>query len=78
MRQIQQRQHVEGESGDLDVVAGVARGGAACVQVFMFRGGRLLGNKAFFPRLPKDEDAGAVLGAFLAQYYLDQEIPPNC
>jgi excinuclease ABC subunit C len=75
LRQIQQRQHVEGESGDLDVVAAIARGGAACVQVFMFRGGRLLGNKAFFPRLPEDEDAGAVLGAFLAQYYLDREIP---
>jgi excinuclease ABC subunit C len=75
LRHIQQRQHVEGESGDLDVLAGVARGGAACVQVFLFRGGQLLGNKAFFPRLPEDEDAGAVLGAFLAQYYLDREIP---
>jgi excinuclease ABC subunit C len=75
LRQIQQRQHVEGESGDLDVVAVVARGGSACVQVFVFRGGRLLGNKAFFPRLPEDEDPGAVLGAFLAQYYLDREIP---
>ncbi len=75
LRQIQQRQHVEGESGDLDVVAGAARGGVACVQVFVFRGGRLLGNKAFFPRLPEDEDVGAVLGAFLAQYYLDREIP---
>ena len=75
LRQIQQRQHVEGESGDLDVVAAVARGGAACVQVFVFRGGRLLGNKAFFPRLPEDEEAGTVLGAFLAQYYLDREIP---
>ena len=75
LRQIQQRQHVEGESGDLDVVAAIARGGAACVQVFVFRGGRLLGNKAFFPRLPEDEDEDAVLGAFLAQYYLDREIP---
>lgn len=75
LRQIQQRQHVEGESGDLDGVACVAQGGAACVQVFMFRGGRLLGNKAFFPRLPEEADAGAVLSAFLAQYYLDKEIP---
>ena len=75
LRQIQQRQHVEGESGDLDVLAATARGGSACVQVFVFRGGRLLGNRAFFPRLPEEEDAGAVLGAFLAQYYLDREIP---
>jgi excinuclease ABC subunit C len=75
LRQIQQRQHVEGESGDLDVVACAARGGEACVQVFMFRDGRLLGNKAFFPRLPENEDAGAVLGAFLAQYYFGKFVP---
>ena len=77
LRQVQQRQHVEGESGDLDVVAGAVRCGVACVQVFMFRGGRLLGNKAFFPHLPEEEEAGAVLGAFLAQYYLDKTIPTD-
>ena len=51
------------------------QGGSACVQVFMFRGGRLLGNQGFFPRLPEAADASAVLGAFLAQYYLDKEMP---
>lgn len=75
LRQIQERQHVEGESGDLDVLACAVQGGTACVQVFVFRGGRLLGNKAFFPRLPEEEDAPAVLSAFLAQYYLDKAIP---
>ena len=75
LRQIQQRQHVEGENGDLDVVACAVRGGVACVQVFVFRGGRLLGNKAFFPRLPEDEDAATVQDAFLAQYYLDKDVP---
>lgn len=75
LRQIQQRQHVEGENGDLDGVACAVQGGSACVQVFMFRGGRLLGNQGFFPRLPESADASAVLGAFLAQYYLDKEVP---
>ncbi len=75
LRQVQQRQHVEGESGDLDVVACAARGEVACVQVFVFRDGRLLGNQALFPRLPEAEDASAVLGAFLAQYYLDRFVP---
>lgn len=75
LRQIQQRQHVEGESGDLDVVACAVRGGAACVQVFVFRDGRLLGNRAFFPYLPETAEPGAVLGAFLAQYYLDKFVP---
>jgi excinuclease ABC subunit C len=45
------------------------------VQVFVFRDGRLLDNKAFFPRLPENEEAGAVLGAFLAQYYFDKFVP---
>jgi excinuclease ABC subunit C len=75
LRQIQQRQHVEGERGDLDVIACATQGGQACVQVLVFREGRLLGNRAFFPRLPEHEEAGAVLGAFLAQYYLDKAIP---
>lgn len=75
LRQIQQRQHVEGENGDVDVIAGVVRGGVACVQVFVFRGGRLLGNRAFFPRLPDEQEVAAVQAAFLAQHYLDKEIP---
>lgn len=75
LRQVQQRQHVEGERGDLDVVACAVRGGVACVQVFVFRAGRLLGNQAFFPHLPDDEEPAAVLGAFLAQYYLDKIVP---
>ena len=75
LRQIQHRQFVEGESGDWDAVAVATDGGIACVQVFVFRGGRLLGNKAFFPQLPQAEDAPAILSAFLAQHYLEREIP---
>lgn len=75
LRQIQQRQHVEGERGELDVIACAAEGGQACVQVLMFREGRLLGHRAVFPRLPEHEEAGAVLAAFLAQYYLDKALP---
>jgi excinuclease ABC subunit C len=75
LRQIQQRQHVEGEDVDIDVIACAVRGGVACVQVFVFRDGRLLGNKAFFPCLPEGEDEAAVQDAFLAQYYLGKDIP---
>jgi excinuclease ABC subunit C len=75
LRQIQERQYVSGEKGDLDVIACVVAGGIACVQVFSFRAGRLLGNKGFFPRIPEDENVTTVLGAFLTQYYLDKEVP---
>ncbi|PWV58926.1 excinuclease ABC subunit UvrC [Plasticicumulans acidivorans] len=76
LRRVQERQYVAGiEGADLDVVAVHVEGGAACVQVFFFRDGRSLGNKAFYPRIPADESAEAVLGAFLAQYYLAHSPP---
>lgn len=76
LRKIQEHQYVSGQRGDLDVVAGVLGGGQACIQVFFFREGRLLGNKHFFPRLPgEEEDLAAVMSAFIAQYYLDRDPP---
>ncbi len=75
LRRIQERQHVSGDHGDLDVVACVVEAGAACVQVFYFRDGRLLGNRPFFPRIPEEAGSAQVLLAFLSQYYLDKEVP---
>lgn len=75
LRRIQQKQYVSGERGDLDIVAAAQAGGVTCVQVFYIRGGRSLGNKTFFPQVPADVDEGGVLGAFLAQFYGDKQIP---
>jgi excinuclease ABC subunit C len=77
LRQISQRQYVSGEGGDVDVVAAHIESGTACVQVFFIRGGRNLGNKALFPRIPPDTDLPALLDAFLGQYYLEREPPPE-
>jgi excinuclease ABC subunit C len=76
LRRVQERQYVAADAGDVDVVACAARDGAACVQVFVFRGGHNLGNKGFFPRLAADDDPAAVLAAFLPQYYLDRSDVP--
>jgi excinuclease ABC subunit C len=75
LRHIQEKQYVSGESGDLDIIALAMAGGMACVQVFFIRGGRSLGNKAFFPKLPEEAAAGSVLRAFIAQYYIGKPIP---
>ena len=77
LRRIQQRQYVDGEGGDLDIVACAQEGGLSCVQVFFIRAGRNLGNKAFFPKVPEGTDSAAVISAFLAQFYADKQIPPQ-
>jgi excinuclease ABC subunit C len=75
LRQVQERQYVSGERGDLDLVACAVKGGMACVQVFYVRAGRNLGNRAFYPRVPVEATEAEVVGAFLAQAYLGREVP---
>jgi excinuclease ABC subunit C len=69
---------------EADVFAVHAEGGQACVQVFFFRAGQNWGNRAYFPRvvgmIDETEDgafgeAGAILDAFLGQFYEDKPIP---
>ena len=70
LRRVQDQQSMEGGSGDVDVVAVMLTPGGACVHLISVRGGRVLGSKNFFPQVAIEEEGGAVLMAFLAQYYL--------
>ena len=61
--------------GDADVMAVHQAGGQSCIQVFFFRGGRNFGNRAYYPSHAKEDDEGAVLEAFIGQFYDNKEPP---
>ncbi len=61
---------------DADIAALHREGGHSCVQLFVFRGGQNLGNRSYFPRHGREEESGAILGSFLAQFYESRRPPP--
>lgn len=77
LRRLQDRQFVVGQTSDLDIVCCDIRAGTGCVVVVSIRGGRNLGHRSYFPRLPAGADTEELLSAFLSQYYLSRKAPPE-
>lgn len=75
LRRILDTHHAGPGKGNIDIIAGVMRDGVSCIEVFYMRGGRILGNKAFFPQHPRDADVTDILTAFISQYYIDRDVP---
>ena len=64
-----------GDITEADVVAIEKQGGQSCVQVFFFRAGQNLGNKAYFPRHERDQAEPEILEAFVGQFYENRPVP---
>lgn len=72
---VQERQYVDGDKGDADVIDIAVDGSSVSVAVMFVRGGRHLGSKTLFPKVPEAMSAGEMLAAFIPQYYLGQSPP---
>lgn len=75
LRSVLEKQFVQGERGDVDIIACATKAGVACVQVFFIRNGQHLGNKVFYPKITGEYDPAAIVQAFIPQYYLDKQVP---
>lgn len=73
-------------SEDTDIVGMHREGGQSCIQIFFVRGGQNFGNRAYYPTHSADDGDGAIIEAFLAQFYdnttapktiLVSHVPPN-
>jgi len=78
LRHVQQQQFVTGEGGNVDVLGVSVGRGLACVQILYVRDGRVVGNKAYFPKIKGECKEQDVLEAFLPQYYLGQHAGMSC
>ena len=68
-RVVERQKVVSATLNDHDVIAFARDDGEACVQVFLIRGGKLIGREYFILTGAQDEEAHSIMASFLTQFY---------
>ncbi|MBC3764465.1 excinuclease ABC subunit UvrC [Neptunicella marina] len=79
LKKVQEQQHVSGNEEEMDVFGFAYRNGIACIQGMFIRDNKLLGSKAYFPKIPKEAGELEIFQSFLLQFYLtgDKSLPAH-
>jgi excinuclease ABC subunit C len=78
LAQVQAKERVHlAHATEADVIAAHQAGGHTCIEVFFFRAGANWGDRAYFPAHGREDDAPAVLEAFLGQFYAAHPPPKS-
>ena len=72
LRNVQEKQHITSEGGDLDIIACAINGNQACIQLVFIRSGLNLGNRSFYPQHIDEQSEPDLVKAFLGQFYLNE------
>lgn len=71
LKRVQEQQYVSGTHSEMDVFGVASAHGKLCVYGVFIRENKILGNKAYFPSLPKNMEDTEALQSFILQFYLN-------
>ena len=77
IREIQGANMMEESRDSLDLMALYIRAEVVDIEVMTIRDGRVLGTRAYFPKVPKDTTPDEIMSAFVTQYYGEHRLPPR-
>lgn len=71
VRAVQEKQFVANQRlDDLDIISIAYQSGLACAHILFIRQGKVLGNRAYFPKVPSHTDLTELADTFIGQFYL--------
>ena len=72
IRDVQEKQHISSESGDIDIISCVINANQACIQLVFIRAGLNLGNRNYYPQHIEEQTEADLVKAFISQFYLNE------
>ncbi|MFN7096645.1 MAG: excinuclease ABC subunit UvrC [Gammaproteobacteria bacterium] len=70
LRRVQEQQYMHAAHGDVDIIVAAQESATVVVELLMVRQGQVMGNKAFFQKVPVEISNADIISDFISQHYL--------